>query len=82
MGISYLKKNNQTGKNYMNSNSNKNTKKRAVPVKVEWREMPWVVKRAFYTCPTCHVCHEDGVLAENVLRFRCSYCGQEIIIKY
>lgn len=54
--------------------------KKAKSVNVKWKETQYIRRIATYQCPSCKTFHEDGILNENVTRFRCSSCGQEIII--
>ena len=54
--------------------------KRGIKTKVDFREIPCTRNVAFYRCPSCYTYHEDGTLNSKVIRFRCSSCGQEIII--
>lgn len=55
--------------------------KKAKSAKVEFKEIPCIRIVAHYQCPSCKTFHEDGTIDKNIIRFRCSHCGQEIIIE-
>ena len=51
---------------------------------VKFIKVPTTRTEAHYTCPTCHCGFEDiggwsGIV--NIVRFKCSHCGQELIVE-
>ena len=55
------------------------TTKRAKPIKIYWQKV--TAFKATYKCPTCKVNYEDNTINSYIIRFKCSQCGQELIIK-
>ena len=53
--------------------------KKAKSVVIRYKEM--TTFRAFYQCPSCKTHFEDGTINEKITRFKCSHCGQELIVK-
>ena len=57
--------------------------KKAKKVKIKFVEIPTTRIEAHYSCPTCHCGFQDmngwnGIV--EIVRFKCSHCGQELIV--
>lgn len=53
--------------------------KKAIKVKLEWKEEPFISYRSEYKCPKCKATFQGFVRDRNTTRFLCE-CGQELII--
>ena len=56
-----------------------NISKKAIKIKLEWKEEPCVNYTSEYKCPKCKAIFRGFVRDRNTTRFLCE-CGQELII--
>lgn len=55
-------------------------RKRAKTTKIIYQEVKSTISR--YTCPHCHVEFIGAGISQNVTRFLCSNCDNEIIVEH
>jgi predicted SprT family Zn-dependent metalloprotease len=50
------------------------------PKKVKLKRVPFQSYKTLYQCPFCKTLFEDYSFHENVTRFKCGHCENELIV--